>query len=102
MKFSNQGILSTSGTIVHTAPDNNMSEVQSMRFSNPSSSCTITVQKGSTIIYIVNLAAGDIMTDDDNYILEENEELLVTSSSAGTSYVIDGENMPNIKVVRCK
>jgi hypothetical protein len=102
MKFSNQGILSTSGTAIHTAPDNNMSEVTFMRFCNASVSCNVTVQKGSTIIYSVDLAAGDVLTDDDLYVLEENELMTATSSVAGTSYVVSGEDMPNIKVVRCK
>jgi hypothetical protein len=108
MKFSNQGtITAVSGTIVHTAPDNNRSEVQSMRFTN-TAAFVITVQKytsataSTTTIYTVSLDDGDIFTDEFGYHLDENDYIKVISDIAGTSFIVRGEDLPNINVVRCK
>ena len=107
-KFSNQGTLvAVSGTIIHTAPDNNISEVQSMRFTN-TASFVLTVQKytaataATTTIYTLNLSAGDIVTDTFNYNLSENDYIKAISNVAGTTFMINGDNLPNINVVRCK
>jgi hypothetical protein len=107
-KFSNQGtIVAVSGTIVHTAPDNNISEVQSMRFSNIAAAA-LTIQKyvaatATTItIYTVSLDEGDIFTDEYGYHLDENDYIKVISDIAGTSFIVRGVDSPNINVVRCK
>ena len=107
-KFSNQGTLvAVSGTIIHTAPDNNISEVQSMRFTN-TAAFVLTVQKytaataATTTIYTLNLSAGDIVTDTFNYNLSENDYIKAISNVAGTIFMINGDNLPNINVVRCK
>jgi hypothetical protein len=107
-KFSNQGTLvAVSGTIIHTAPDNNISEVQSMRFTN-TAAFVLTVQKynaataATTTIYTLNLSAGDIVTDTFNYNLSENDYIKAISNVAGTTFMINGDNLPNINVVRCK
>lgn len=104
-KFSNQGTLSTSGTIIHTAPDNNVSEVRSLRFNNPSA-YTLTLTKYTsgtpTIIYSLGLSAGDIVTDTFNYYLQEGDYIKATSNITGTTFIAEGEDMPNINVVRCR
>ena len=104
-KFSNQGTLSVSGTVIHTAPDNNMSEVRSLRFNNPAA-YTLTLKKYTsgtpTVIYTLYLSAGDIITDTFNYHLDEGDYLEATSSISGTTYIAEGQDMPNINVVRCK
>lgn len=107
-KFSNEGtIVAVSGTIVHTAPDNNISEVQSMRFSNLAAA-VLTVQKyvastATTVtIYTVSLDEGDIFTDEYGYHLDENDYIKVISDIAGTSFIVRGVDSPNINVVRCK
>lgn len=104
-KFTNQGTLSVSGTILHTAPDNNVSEIRLLRFNNPSA-YTLTLKKytsGSpTQIYSINLAAGDTITDSFTYFLNENDYIEATSSVSGTTFIVEGEDMPNINVVRCK
>ena len=102
-KFSNQGTLSTSGTVIHTAPDNNMSEVRSLRFNNPSAyTLTLVKYPSATQIYSLTLSGGDTLSDDALYHLDENEYLEATSSISGTTFIAEGEDMPNINVVRCR
>jgi hypothetical protein len=107
-KFSNEGtIVAVSGTIVHTAPDNNISEVQSMRFSNLAAAA-LTIQKyvaatATTVtIYTVSLDEGDIFTDEYGYHLDQNDYIKVISDVAGTSFIVRGVDSLNINVVRCK
>jgi hypothetical protein len=106
MNFSNQGTLSGT-TAVHTAPDNNRSEVNSLRFTN-AAAFVLTLQKytsataATTVIYSLTLSAGDILTDDNSYHLDQNDRLEAISSVAGTTFIVEGENLPNINVVRCK
>lgn len=106
-KFTNEGILSTLGTIIHTAPNNNVSEIRYMRFNN-TSAYTLTISKytastaTTTQVYLVNLSAGDTMTDSFPYFLNEGDYITVTSSIAGTTFIAEGEDMPNINVVKCK
>jgi len=104
MNFSNQGTLSGT-TAVHTAPDNNRSEVNSLRFTN-AAAFTLTLQMytpaATTVIYSLTLSAGDILTDDNPYHLDQNDRLEAISSVAGTTFIVEGENLPNINVVRCK
>ena len=105
--FSNQGTLSTSGTILHTAPENNISELYSMRFNN-SIAYTLTVSKytlatsSTTQVYSINLSAGDTVTDTFKYHLDEGDYITATSSVAGTTFIIEGSDMPNVNVIRCK
>jgi len=107
-KFSNQGTLvAVSGTIIHTAPDNNISEVQSMRFTN-TAAFVLTIQKyvaataSTTTIYTVSLDEGDIFTDEYGYHLDENDYIRAISDVAGTTFIVRGQDSPNINVVRCK
>ena len=106
-KFSNQGTLSVSGTVLHTAPDNNMSEVQSMRFTN-TAAFVLTLQKytlstaSTTTIYTVSLDDGDIFTDQFTYHLDQGDYIKATSDIAGTTFIVKGEDSPNINVVRCR
>lgn len=108
MNFGNQGTLTAvTGTIIHTAPDNNRSEVQSMRFTN-TAAFVLTVQKytasttTTTTIYTVSLDEGDIFTDEYGYHLDENDYIKAISDVAGTTFIARGEDLPNINVVRCK
>jgi hypothetical protein len=104
MNFSNQGVV-TGTQVIHAAPDNNRSEVNSLRFTN-TSAFALTLQKytsaATTVIYSLTLSAGDVLTDDNPYHLNENERLEAISSVAGTTFIVEGENLPNINVVRCK
>ena len=104
-RFTNQGTLSVSGTIIHTAPDNNVSEIRLLRFNNPLA-YTLTLTKYTsgvpTQVYSVNLSAGDTITDSFQYFLDEGDYIKATSSITGTTFIAEGEDMPNINVVRCR
>jgi hypothetical protein len=106
-KFSNEGVVSTSGTVLHTAPDNNISEVYFIRFYNPSA-YTITISKytsstASTIdVYSLELDGGDVPTDEFRYLLDEGDRIEALCNISGTTYTIEGQDMPNINTVRCR
>jgi hypothetical protein len=105
MKFSNQGTILLSGTIMHTAPENNSSQIRYMRFNNPSA-YTLTLKKytsGSpTKIYSINLSAGDTVTDSFPYFLNENDYIEATSNVLGTTFIVEGEDISNLDVPKCK
>ena len=64
-RFTNQGELSTSGTIIHTAPENNVSEIRLLRFNNPTAYRLIVSKYTSstattTQVYQIDLSDGDV------------------------------------------
>jgi hypothetical protein len=78
-----------------------------MRFNN-SIAYTLTVSKytsatsSTTQVYSINLSAGDTVTDTFKYHLDEGDYITATSSVAGTTFIIEGSDMPNVNVIRCK
>lgn len=106
-KFSNEGTVSTSGTILHTAPENNISEVYFIRFYN-SLPYILTISKytestSTTInMYSLDLNGGDIPTDEFRYLLDEGDRIEASCNIPGTTYTIEGQNMPNINTIKCK
>lgn len=94
-EISLQGILSTTGTTLFVVPRNNIYKVVSMRFNNPAAyNLTLTKYSAKTsssiTVYSLALSAGDTVTDNFVYFLEEGEYLTVTSSVPGTSYIVSG------------
>jgi hypothetical protein len=86
-----QGVISTSGTNVLTAPSN--STIKLLVFTvNNSIAYTFTVSKYSkatnktVVIYSVNLSAGDTLIDERSYILNPGDYITFTSSVSGTTY----------------
>lgn len=96
-EFSNQGTLSTTGTILYTGGPGVplLTKVNVMRFNN-ASAYTLTLQKyeastSSTItLYSLTLSAGDTVTDNLVYALEPGDQLIATSSIVGTTYYLYG------------
>jgi hypothetical protein len=43
-----------------------------------------------------------IVTDTFNYHLDEGDYLKATSNIVGTTFIAEGQDMPNINVVRCR
>jgi hypothetical protein len=78
-----------------------------MRFNNPIA-YILTVSKytaataSTTKVYSINLSAGDTVTDTFNYHLDEGDYITATSSVAGTTFIIEGSDLPNVNVIRCK
>jgi hypothetical protein len=94
-EFTSQGTIAVTGTIIHTAPTNGISKSISIRVSNPAAyDITLTKYDASTAtsinVYTLNLAAGDVMTDNLVYLLNANDYIELTSTVPGTTYVIFG------------
>jgi hypothetical protein len=86
-----QGVISTSGTKVLTAPSN--SGVKLLVFTVRNSvAYTFTLTKYnktanlSTVIYSLNLSAGDTVIDERTYVLNPGDYIQFTSSVPGTTY----------------
>ncbi len=98
-EFTKEGVLSTSGTVLHTGsiPDftSLLSKVISLRFNN-SSAYGLKLEKynattlATTTIYDLSLSAGDTVTDNLTYALAPGDELIATSDIVGTTYYIYG------------
>lgn len=105
-KFSNQGDISPAGTIIHTCPLNNITEITYMRFNNSDANYILTVSKydssiaANVLLYVKSLTLGDTITDNMLYILNPGDYIYVECSVANTTYVITGEDMPNVNMIR--
>ena len=98
-EFTKEGVISTLGTVLHTGATpvstTLLSKVVILRFNNPSA-YGLTLEKYNantlvtTTIYDLSLSAGDTVTDNLTYALAPNDELIATSSIAGTTYYIYG------------
>lgn len=98
-EFTNEGVLSTSGTVLHvgSVPVSTtlFSKVIILRFNNPAA-YSLRLEKYNSVtlvtttIYDLSLSAGDTVTDNLSYALAPYDELIATSSIAGTTYYIYG------------
>ena len=96
-EFSKQGNIAVTGTILYTGSISNISltKVLILRFNNPAAfqlrlSKFEAATSTTTIIYNLNLSAGDTLTDNLSYALNPGDRLIATSSIAGTTYYIYG------------
>jgi hypothetical protein len=105
-KFSNQGDILPAGTIIHTCPLNNITEITYMRFNNSVNNYIIDVYKydssiSTTInLYSKSLTLGDTITDSMLYVLNPGDYIYVECSVSDTTYIITGQDMPNINMIR--
>jgi hypothetical protein len=93
-EFKSQGEIAIGGTVLHTGVKNN-SKLYIMRFFNPAaytiqlfsyqSSTATTVQ-----IFDFTLDAGDVITDNFLYLLQEGDYLEIFTNVVGTKYTITG------------
>lgn len=96
VQFAKAGQLSILGTVIHTgATTGALSFVKQLKFNNPLAYVlTLEIYKAdtatTTVLYTLNLAAGDIVTDDLSYGLEIGDQLIATSSIGGTNYYATG------------
>jgi|688.fasta_scaffold441572_4 hypothetical protein len=99
-EFSKQGTLATAGTGTVIATGTPvlgvfLSKVTTMRFHNLLA-YTIDVYKyealtsTTTLIYELNLSAGDTVTDTLTYALNEGDEIRVLSNISNTTYYANG------------
>ena len=96
-EFSNQGELSITGTVLLTGgpPTEQLDKISSIRFYNPLAysiqlyryeALTFT----TTLIYNLNLSAGDTLTDNLAYLLNAGDQIIAYSNILGTSYYTYG------------
>jgi len=96
-EFSKQGDLSITGTVLYTGSRGGaaLTKVTNLRFNNPAAfqlrlSKFEAATSTTTIIYTLNLSAGDTLTDGLSYALNPGDQLIATSNIAGTTYYIYG------------
>jgi hypothetical protein len=96
-EFSNQGDLSISGTVLLTGGSNagGLNKLTIIRFNNPLAYSvqlykydTLTIT--TTLIYNLTLSAGDTLTDNLTYALNNGEQIIAYSNIIGTSYYTYG------------
>ena len=95
-EFSNQGELSITGTVLITGISIvNLDKLFSIRLNNPLAysiqlykyeALTLT----TTLLYDLNLSAGDILTDNFMYALNNGDQIIAYSNILGTSYYTYG------------
>jgi len=96
-EFSNQGELSITGTVLMTGGPTTtvLDKLYIIRFNNPLAysvqlykyeALTLT----TTLIYNLNLSAGDTLTDGLLYLLNTGDQLIAYSNILGTSYYTFG------------
>ena len=96
-EFSNQGELSITGTILITGGISTIAldKLVTIRLNNPLAysvqlykyeALTLT----TTLIYDLNLSAGDTLTDSFSYALNNGDQLIAYSNILGTSYYTYG------------
>lgn len=93
MEQNLQGTLSDTPFTLYTCPQGVTAKVASLRFNNPSA-YDLRLEKNSeslritTVIYSLTLDAGDSLNDNGLYFMEPGDSLIVTSSTAETTYLV--------------
>jgi|LakMenE22Apr09ns_1017241.scaffolds.fasta_scaffold12614_2 hypothetical protein len=97
-EFSLQGIIDVAGTTLCIVPAKFIIKVTAIRVNN-SNPHTFQISKydaatASLItIYRVDMAAGDTLTDNFTYFIEEGENIVLESTIPNTSYVLYGTKL---------
>lgn len=97
-EFSNQGELSITGTVLLTGGTSTVAldKLLVIRFNN-SLAYTVQLYKyealtlTTTLIYDLNLSAGDILTDNLVYALNNGDQIIAYSDIPGTTYYTYGQ-----------
>lgn len=98
-----QDTLGSGTTILYTAPTGYRVTIGGVTFNNPVAyDITVTVNRitgpSSVNMYSFVLAAGDVVTDNNGYVLNPGDSLEVTISVAGTNcfFTYSGTNTGNL------
>lgn len=91
-ELSEQGTLGTGSTILYTCPTATGSRLN-LKFNNPAANTVSltrydNLQAITTTVYTFNLAAGDVVIDNNNYYLRPGDYISLNCSVAGTNYLI--------------
>ena len=93
--ISVQEVLGAGSTTIITCTQGWRAILNGLTFNNPSAmTVTVSLYKASTSntidVYTFNLAAGDVVSDNNQYTLTSNDQLIVTTSVAGTNFMTSG------------
>lgn len=106
--ISNEGNVGLTSTVLYECRSQNVCAINYIRFSNSASNYDVVLQKyvassATTVdIYTLTLTHGDTVTDDMVYILYNGDKILATTTNASTTFIISGEEGPNLSFLRCK
>lgn len=106
--ISNEGSVSLTSTVLYECKNQNVCAINYVRFSNAVANYDIILQKyvsstSTTVdIYSLSLTHGDTVTDDMVYILHKGDQLIATTTDVNTTFIISGEEGPNLSFLRCK
>jgi hypothetical protein len=90
-----QEILGAGSTTVYTGTPGWKALISGITFNNPSAmTVTVSLYKASSTttidVYTFNLAAGDVVADNNQYNISGGDQLIVTTSAAGTNFMMSG------------
>jgi hypothetical protein len=106
--ISNEGSVGLTSTILYECRPQNVCAINYIRFSNSVTNYDVLLQKyvastASTVdIYSLNLSNGDTVTDDMTYILHPGDYISAVTDDVNTTFIISGEEGPNLSFLRCK
>ena len=106
--ISNEGSVGLTSTTLYECRSQNVCAINYIRFSNAVSNYDITLSKyvastSTTVeIYTLSLSHGDTVTDDMVYILHPGDYISAVTTDASTTFIISGEEGPNLSFLRCK
>lgn len=89
-----EGVITVGGSTIFTVPPGKSYQVLALRVNNPAAyDFTVSKYTASSAttytIYTLSLSAGDTVTDSWLYMFEPGDQLILDSSIAGTTYIID-------------
>jgi hypothetical protein len=106
--ISNEGSVGLTSTILYECKPQNVCAIKYIRFSNAASAYGILLKKyvassSTTVdIYRLSLSLGDTITDDMVYILYPGDYITAETTDINTTFIISGEEGPNLSFLRCK
>jgi hypothetical protein len=97
--ISKEGILAVGDNVLYTCPYNYRATLAAFKFNSPGAyDISLRIERSSpaaTIVYYTfNLDAGDVMTDGGGYVLNDGDQIIVTTGSASVTYSYAGQVIP--------
>ncbi len=98
MLISSQGVVNSTTKPIYAPVSNYEATLTNVRISNPQAYSIslyryIKQTNNKTLLYSLELDAGDIVNDDTTYLLKSGDYLELSSNIDNTSYVINGNQI---------
>lgn len=99
MLISSQGVVNSTSKTIYAPVSNYEATLTNLRISN-SQAYQISLYRyikqtnNKTLLYTLQLEAGDIVDDDTTYLLKSGDYLELSSNKDDTSYVVNGHQIP--------